>query len=1131
MIFTPGNILTLCITIVLLVLYRQMDKGNRSIEKVKRFGDKLKDDLALFLKERSTKLEESSLALDVQQTKAVAAVKRLDSIRQEIEQKEADLLERTKKVSAFGKQIENYDETISRLLEMTQQAEINLEKIAGQSEFVDKLARTLSASQKQLNDIHASIPALRDDFSRENRSALESVYSDAVASFNTAIADMQSRIDSARRDSAELVDSSRTDLERIYNKATEEAVRRAGKLEDAAFHKLKDQASERLVHFKESFEEKVGKLHEQAKSRILDTQQLVKDFRANWKAEADDFLEATRAEIRALGDESGSSIETVREQIASAESLVKTRFEELEAGFHRMETSVEKDLAETEQRSREKIGKFEQQIELRLSGAETGASDRLSAIEERVGTLDAAVTGSIDAAEKTVAARIQDITKAIDASFAVYQTDVDYRLEKINQVFADSDKLEEQLRLALTDTEQRVADTFDLYVKDQKSRQEEFEKTLLVSADSLTERMSTLESGLNELKLRAYDNVSEKLRMFEDDFFADLAKRSDAITAALDGWKTSVDERLESLSAENESERRDLETGYTARLQERLGELADQFHQQSARLEDQLAAMENDLRSRITASDQSILDFVEQSRQEFAQARETASLHVQNELSAHTINVQEILRNQERELEQRTREFIESIETSRGEAETMLEGIRSDFNTWQSRNEQQFTDAKRLLDDRIVSLDDSIRSSIADLEAGYQTNYRDFIADTAEERKEIRSSLDSLKSDITTATDDFKRQSAEALEEFTAAYEEMTSGTALRVREHAAETDQTIRSLKTMVQDIRESVDQTRERLFEKVTKDTGMLGQTIEEIDRKQKAFIAQTRIFDRADEMKTALEANIANIKDEISRLDVYRETMNTLETQYGKVRKLEEEANQKVSKFMAEKKRIDILESDFNKLLSLSDSIDRKISELTLTNDDLQQYQVQIRRFEESIAEVNARYERLDKKSVVLDQTVSGVDTAFETLTSLEKSLDVWKDDVAGIPAQLETIRETLDVLMENREKTSVMVEKLESLDTILEDVEARTEKMQTAREWLARTETRLEEISRQSQDQLKLLGDILKQEGSSRKTRGAPPIGIRENVVKLAHQGWKVDEIARALHLSRGEVELILELPQK
>lgn len=1120
MIFTPGNILTLCITIVLLVLYRQMDKGNRSIEKVKRFGDKLKDDLALFLKERTANLEESSLALDVQQTKAVAAVKRLDSIRVEIEKKEADLLERTKKVHAFGKQIETYDETISRLLEMTRQAEINLEKIAGQSDFVDRLARTLAASQKQLQEIHTAIPALRDDFSRENRSALESIYSDAVKSFNTAIGDMEGRIESARKN-----------LDHVFNKATDEAVRRAGTLEDAAFQKLKDQATDRLVHFKDSFEDKVGKLHEQAKTRILDTQQLVKEFRANWKAEAEEFLEATRAEIRALGEQGGSSVEAVREQISSAEQVARARFEEMEAALHRMEASVEKDIGETEQRSREKIENFEKQIDIRLSGAETGAADRLSAMEERIGEIDAVVSGTIDSAEKTIASRIKDISAAIDASFETYRTDVEYRLEKINRIFADSDKLEEQLRLALTDTEQRVGDTFDLYVKDQKSRQEEFEKTLLVSADTLSERMNTLESGLNELKSRAYDNVSQKLRMFEDDFFADLAKRSDAITAALDGWKTSVDERLESLSAENESERRELETGYTTRLQERLGELADQFHQQSKRLEEQLVSMESGLRNRITASDESILAFVEQSRQEFAQARETAALNVQNELSAHTITVQDILRKQERELEQRTREFIESIETSRGEAETMLESIRADFAAWQSRNEQQFTDAKRLLDDRIVSLDDSIRSTIADLEAGYQTNYRDFLADTAEERKEIRSSLDSLKGEITSATEEFKRQSATALEEFAAAYEEMTSGTALRVREHAAETDQTIRSLKTMVQDIRESVDQTRERLFEKVTKDTESLGQTIEEIDRKQKAFIAQTRIFDRADEMKTALEANIANIKDEISRLDVYRDTMNTLEAQYGKVRKLEEEANQKVSKFMAEKKRIDILEADFTKLLSLSDSIDRKISELTLTNDDLQQYQVQIRRFEESIAEVNARYERLDKKSVVLDQTVNGVDQAFESLTSLEKSLESWKEDVSGIPAQLETIREHLDVLMENRDKTAVMTEKLASLDSVLADVEQRTEKMQTAREWLARTETRLDEISRQSQDQLKLLGDLLKQEGSAKKTRGAPPIGIRENVVKLAHQGWKVDEIARALHLSRGEVELILELPQK
>ena len=38
---------------------------------------------------------------------------------------------------------------------------------------------------------------------------------------------------------------------------------------------------------------------------------------------------------------------------------------------------------------------------------------------------------------------------------------------------------------------------------------------------------------MNELKARAYDNVSERLKIFEDDFFADLAKRNEEIGAAL----------------------------------------------------------------------------------------------------------------------------------------------------------------------------------------------------------------------------------------------------------------------------------------------------------------------------------------------------------------------------------------------------------------------------------------------------------------------------------------------------------------------------------------------------------------------------------------------------------------------
>jgi DNA-binding NarL/FixJ family response regulator len=86
------------------------------------------------------------------------------------------------------------------------------------------------------------------------------------------------------------------------------------------------------------------------------------------------------------------------------------------------------------------------------------------------------------------------------------------------------------------------------------------------------------------------------------------------------------------------------------------------------------------------------------------------------------------------------------------------------------------------------------------------------------------------------------------------------------------------------------------------------------------------------------------------------------------------------------------------------------------------------------------------------------------------------------------------------------------------------------MQTAREWIARAETRLGELNKEIQDKFKLMEAVLKDNSSPSplRDRGAPPVGMRENVVKLARQGWTAKEIAANLKLSVGEVELILEL---
>ncbi len=1268
MIFTTGNIITFVVCLFLLTVFRQLDKSNRSIEKVKKFGDKLKADLDQYINEKMVKLEESTVSLNVEQTRAIAAVKRLESIREDFAAKEQSLVENTAAVDEIGKKIAAYDETMRMLIEMTSRAETNLAKITGESDFADSLGKKLMASQKQLGEISESISGMKQAFTEENREALSSLARDALERVGSEIGTLENRLSLVHQETGKTFAAAETAFAELYKKAMAEAARKADSLEDAAFTKLKEQAGERLAKYRETIEEKTAALHELAKTRMHETQVLVKNFRSEWQTEADEFLEATRAEILQFKSDFSDSASRIEDQVASAEAAAAARSESLRADFHSLQNEVERNFAdfateletktaevleinrafleknrsdvervETEiassvetleasvqqsirtlaeknehmlsdfdallessaaqlskhmqaridsvrkdlfasledlsARTSESIAavsgkadeaaavigaqnaasiaavaekssaetlELEKSFQQRLSGLASALREELARVEtetktildtaqSRLESFSSSLSSSIDSSSEKAADHFGQTVAAIENRLDSYRKDVEYRLEQFTSHLSDADRLEARLRETMEDTENRVTGDFTLYTREMANKQEQFEQKIAERGDTLSRKMLDLENGLNELKSRAYDNVSEKLKVFEDDFFKDLAQRGEAITTELERWQRSVAEKLELLASESESARKDAEAAYEAELKDRLAAIGDQYRQYTARLEEQIATVEASLRTQITASDQSILAFVEQFRAEFAQTREAASLHVKNELEAHALSVQEILRKQEREVDARTKEFVQSIETSKSDAENQVELLKSEFSAWQSKNGQQLAASRQWLEEQIASFSGEARQSIDAVASSWQEQFRDFAAKTAEERKQLKDSLETLKRDMVQSGAEFDRRAAEALSGFDVSWKALASESELRLREQSADTEQTLRSLKALAQDIRETVEQNREKSFQKIQQDTATLGATLEEIDRRQKGFVAQTKLFERADQLKIGLETDIERLSAEVGRLDTFKESMVALEQQYIKIRKLEEEATQKLSKFTADKKRIDILETDFGKLLGLSDSIDKKLLELTGTNDDLQQIQVQLRRFDETIGDVNSRYERLEKKALVLDRTVEGIDAAFEQLRSVETAVAEYRKTIEAVPSEIEELGRTLGELRDTGGKAALVMERLSALDSILEDVEKRTEKMQTAREWLARTETRLEEISRQSQDQLKLLSDLLKGENPAKKSKGAPPIGIRENVVKLAHQGWKVDEIARALHLSRGEVELILELP--
>jgi DNA repair exonuclease SbcCD ATPase subunit len=269
--------------------------------------------------------------------------------------------------------------------------------------------------------------------------------------------------------------------------------------------------------------------------------------------------------------------------------------------------------------------------------------------------------------------------------------------------------------------------------------------------------------------------------------------------------------------------------------------------------------------------------------------------------------------------------------------------------------------------------------------------------------------------------------------------------------------------------------------------------------------------------------------SMKADMARVESRRAEMVELETQYGRVKRLEDELGQKIARFIAEKRRFDAMEDDFKRLIILSQGVDQKLAAVTASNDQLTQIQAEVRRLSEASDEAGEKYERLEKKSNILDATTDAIDKNFQAVTELERNVRTIDADIREIPDRVIDLKRSLDEVAAWKPKLDAAVVRLDEVDATLADAEKRAAELQKAREWLARAETRFDELNKKTQEHLKLLNDILKDDPKSKgKDKGAPSLSVQETVRKLAHQGWKVEEIARAVKLSRGEVELILEL---
>ena len=61
--FSIGDLITLVVVLLILVIFRALDRNNRSLEKLKRFSDKIAENLSTFVEEKTVSVRELSVEL------------------------------------------------------------------------------------------------------------------------------------------------------------------------------------------------------------------------------------------------------------------------------------------------------------------------------------------------------------------------------------------------------------------------------------------------------------------------------------------------------------------------------------------------------------------------------------------------------------------------------------------------------------------------------------------------------------------------------------------------------------------------------------------------------------------------------------------------------------------------------------------------------------------------------------------------------------------------------------------------------------------------------------------------------------------------------------------------------------
>jgi chromosome segregation ATPase len=1192
MIFSLGNLLAIGIVVLILAIYRQVDKSNRSLEKVKRYADKVKEDLDLIVERKAVEIKDMAIELDVHQKAAREILKRIGGIEKGLNERANEIELIGSRISDYDRVLNELvqmtgrtEENINRIRDESEFVDKVGKRIRNAITKIDQLENNIPTIIDKINIKNNENLKIAEGRAFEVAEARVGQIEENLVTTETRINDFQEFIERLEGRGEDVAAQTEKDIQHIENEASER-IRSISRQSVSETEGSYDNFSQKLSDLEEQYNRKLAGIA--AKGESLETQALIKlkeHIEVKLKSSAEELSDAIKEKteyleggvltlersienrLEELDENSRKHTQEVFSQLSLnindrakiLEDDLKNKLSIIDQDSNNSKNKIVGDIDELQQQMNEwsskindylsgcektegdiqdhfdKINTYSHEFITRITQSIKGQQEKVSSfeddIENRIKQFTDEHTLKLLESGETIESKV---VQEVESRLSEYEKDISYRIQKIEDVNIDLDGMEKNIRTAMEKIKENINGDFNFFQEEMNQKRMEDRSESEKNISIIKSDMNELENGLDALKARAYDNVSEKLKVFEDEFFKDLRDRSSDLEQKLNEWQLNVQNDLDRMAESYKEDRENIEENYSESLKEGLHQFKNSFAAQFGQFEETTKNFEEGINQRVDMAEKRFENIQAQINTDFSAFRDDSHQFFQDSFTDYKKQVKDDLAAFDNDIRSNLDDLNSRLNTSNLEHNSMMDSARSDITVWQNQVLQQIKAAETDLGNQFATLKVQVSDTISSLRDDFNSQHNELLESTKTARAGLKNELKVLDDNVHRIENELRVKTEEVMNEFTEKYNSYYASIEKNNKDLQHDTEQKFRDFKTLLQDTGEQFESMQEKLFSKIEEDSSLLKVNLTEIEKRQKNFVEQTKIFERADNLKIKLQENIELLKADLSRVDTQRKEIREMEIQLEKLKKTGNEVSDKMSKFFSEKRKIDGIEADYKRLISLSKSVEVKLENVNSSNDLLQSMQASLRNLQEMNDEVSVRFERLEKKKNILDVTTDGVDRNFQLLEGLENKVSSLYKEVESLPNKLGTIDKEISKIAGDKVKADSAIVKLETIDGLLVDLEGRIDGLQKAREWLARTETRLEEVGKQAQEQVKLLGSIMQDDVKSKGKpgqKGAPNMGARETVTKLAHQGWSVEEIARVTKLSRGEVELILEMLPK